>query len=599
MIADPGRVNLRKAARVAIVTPVLFGFALGVLDNDDLGLFAAFGSFAALVFGDFGGTMRGRANAYLAVLVVGAGLVASGTALSNTTVAAMLAMVAVGFTVVLLGSLGGYFAASGVTIVLAFVLAVMVPGPDGAIPERIAGWALGVGTALVSAVLMWPLEERRTVRLASANLADAIAHSLVARTSDALDAARRAADVLRERTGTVFRPAGNASRDRAAVALVHELRFAWRFLEELPSDESRAARAVRVEVAATLQAAAACLRTPRATVDVAGLVRARAAHTEELEALARASGPRGAVEAARVVEQFDDVFPLRGLSLRTLAVAADAAASTGARLVGVDAAQDHAPADMRFLRPATSVASWRSVLRDHLDPRSVRFQAAVRAAVGLAAAVGIAKAFDLDHAFWAVLGTLSVLRSNALGTGVTGFQAVLGTALGFAVATVVIVVIGGDTAALWVVLPFTAFLAAYTPGALHFAVGQAFFTVFIVVLFNLIEPEGWRTGLVRVEDIAVGVSISLLVGVVLWPRGRATCGSRHVLGDAARRRDLRAYGARCRRRRRGRSCARARRLAPGRGREPDARDLRARGPHGGARRRAGRSRVMDRAAGAR
>ena len=136
---DPNRINLRKAGRAAIVAPALFAFALGVLDNDDLALFAAFGSFAALVFGDFGGTMPGRTRAYLAVLVVGVGLVAGGTALSDTTVAAVVAMAAVGFAVVFLGSLGGYFAASSVTIVLAFVLAVMVPAPDGAIPERRSG----------------------------------------------------------------------------------------------------------------------------------------------------------------------------------------------------------------------------------------------------------------------------------------------------------------------------------------------------------------------------------------------------------------------------------------------------------------------------
>ncbi len=518
VISDPGRINLRKAGRAAIVAPVLFAFALGVLD-DDVALFAAFASFAALVFCDFGGTMWGRARAYLAVLVVGTGLVAWGTALSNTTIAAVITMVVVGFVVVFLGSLGGYFAASAVTVVLAFVLAVMVPAPDGAIPERIAGWVLGVGAALVSGVLLWPIQERRAVRLACADLADAMAHALETRSDTALDVARLATTVLRDRTGTVFRPAGTAARDRAAVALVHELRFAWRFLEELPSDETGAAHGVRTAIASTLQQAAACLRAPRPTVDVSELVRARAAHTEELETLARATGPRSAADAARVVEHFDHVFPLRGLSLRALAIAADTALSTEARLVGVDAAPEHAPADLRFLSPATAVASWRIVLRDHVDPRAVRFQAAVRAAVGLAAAVGIAKAFDLDHAFWVVLGTLSVLRSNALGTGVTGLQAVLGTALGFAIATVVVVVVGGDTTWLWIALPVTVFLAAYTPGALHFAVGQAFFTVFVVVLFNLIEPEGWRTGLVRVEDIALGVGISLLVGVLLWPYG--------------------------------------------------------------------------------
>jgi uncharacterized membrane protein YccC len=43
----------------------------------------------------------------------------------------------------------------------------------------------------------------------------------------------------------------------------------------------------------------------------------------------------------------------------------------------------------------------------------------------------------------------------------------------------------------------------------------------LFVLFNLIAPVGWRVGLVRVEDVAIGFAISLAVGVLFWPRGAA------------------------------------------------------------------------------
>jgi hypothetical protein len=42
-----------------------------------------------------------------------------------------------------------------------------------------------------------------------------------------------------------------------------------------------------------------------------------------------------------------------------------------------------------------------------------------------------------------------------------------------------------------------------------------------VILFNIIQPTGWRIGLVRIEDIALGVGVSLVVGVLFWPRGAA------------------------------------------------------------------------------
>ena len=35
---------------------------------------------------------------------------------------------------------------------------------------------------------------------------------------------------------------------------------------------------------------------------------------------------------------------------------------------------------------------------------------------------------------------------------------------------------------------------------------------------NLVTPEGWHTGLTRVEDIVIGVSVSVVVAMLFWPR---------------------------------------------------------------------------------
>jgi hypothetical protein len=43
--------------------------------------------------------------------------------------------------------------------------------------------------------------------------------------------------------------------------------------------------------------------------------------------------------------------------------------------------------------------------------------------------------------------------------------------------------------------------------------------LFVVVLFDLIQPQGWRLGLIRLEDVALGIAVSLVVAVLLWPRG--------------------------------------------------------------------------------
>jgi len=77
-----------------------------------------------------------------------------------------------------------------------------------------------------------------------------------------------------------------------------------------------------------------------------------------------------------------------------------------------------------------------------------------------------------------------------------------------------------------VALPVAVLVAAYAPGTTPFLVGQAAFTVTIVVLFNLLAPAGWKVGLLRVEDVAIGCGVSLVVGVLFWPRGASS-----VVGD--------------------------------------------------------------------
>lgn len=140
------------------------------------------------------------------------------------------------------------------------------------------------------------------------------------------------------------------------------------------------------------------------------------------------------------------------------------------------------------------------------------------AGIALGAAVLIADLASLGHGFWVALGTLAVLRSNAFDTGRSAVDAAFGTALRFVLSSAFFALVGLDRPALWVATIGGFFLAAYLPQVAGFVAGQAAFTVLVVCLFNLVTPAGWQTGLVRVEDILIGASVSLGVGLVFWPR---------------------------------------------------------------------------------
>src|SRR2546427_379292 len=169
-------------------------------------------------------------------------------------------------------------------------------------------------------------------------------------------------------------------------------------------------------------------------------------------------------------------------------------------------------------------------VRTHLKPSSTVLQRSLRVAVGLALAVLPARILGLSHAFWVVLGTLQVLRSTALGTGRTTLEALAGNVIGVVIGGIFAVLAGNHPAVMWIALPFAIFLASYAATTVGFIASQAAFTINLIIIFNLISPAGWQVGLVRIEDVAVGATISIVVGLLLWPRGARREFGRAVAG---------------------------------------------------------------------
>jgi hypothetical protein len=95
-------------------------------------------------------------------------------------------------------------------------------------------------------------------------------------------------------------------------------------------------------------------------------------------------------------------------------------------------------------------------------------------ALGLALAALLAQLLQLEHAFWVVLGTL----------------------IGFAIGAAFLAV-------------FLAAYAAYAASVVGVVAGQAAFTILVLILFNLIAPVGWQLVVVCVEDVAVGIGVSV------------------------------------------------------------------------------------------
>jgi uncharacterized membrane protein YccC len=173
-------------------------------------------------------------------------------------------------------------------------------------------------------------------------------------------------------------------------------------------------------------------------------------------------------------------------------------------------------------QPGEHGSAWSSVRQRaaaHLEPHSVWLHNSLRGGIALASAVLVAQLSNVQHGFWVVFGTLAVLRSSALSTGQDAIRAMAGTVLGILVGGGLVALVGAGSTASWFLLVPAVALAALGPATISFAAGQMGFTTTLLVLNNIIDPVGWSVGLLRFEDVAIGCGVSIVVGVLFWPRG--------------------------------------------------------------------------------
>jgi hypothetical protein len=326
-------------------------------------------------------------------------------------------------------------------------------------------------------------------------------------------------------TATPFRPTGLARHDQANADAVELLEWCTDLCIDAARERSDLSGADEID-RELLGAAAGVLRDS-GMLFAGGEARP---HLERLDELRVASIARiHALDRRRAdfAEEARASFHACAVAITTLAIGADALLA-GRVVAPVWIAEQRGSwfagttLPPRPQRRAGVLPVYTRLAREHASVRSVWFVNSLRSALALAAAVAVADLSSVQHGFWVVLGTLSVLRTNAAATGSTALRALFGTAIGFVVGGALLVAIGTSTTALWVALPIAIFVAAYAPGAAPFAIGQAAFTIVVAVLFNLLAPVGWKVGVLRIEDVAIGCAVSVLVGLVFWPRGVAS-----------------------------------------------------------------------------
>ncbi len=546
---------LRRAARTALVMPLVLFFGSTVLGNATVATFGAFGAFAMTLLAVIEGDRRQRFQGQLALACAGAAFICVGTLASQAPWSATLAMLVVGFVVLFTSVLSSTLTNVTTALLLSFILPVSLAAPASAVPSRLAGWALAGLGALVATALLWPAPRSEPLRTRALSACQALAAALhacsephddlglVSTTHTELHELERALDeamaaLQRQFTSTPYRPTSLSVESRVLLQLVDQLTwtnavFGFWINADDQSRQAPSLESMRRAIVDVLEASAQLLADPQGDL---GALRAflerledqPLAYDQEFALLRSDQRARGEDEGRSALRRTIDA------SFRLQELAHGASQIGASTLLIVTAERRTWRARLLGQRPegtSSTAAIARVRVASHATWSSVWLQNSIRGAVTLALATLVASEIGLQHAFWVVLGAMAVLRSNALATGQNALRAVIGTSVGFLVGGAIVLGLGTHDAALWALLPFAILLAGVAPAAVSFTAGQAAFTVLVIVMYNLISPVGWKVGALRIQDVGIGCLVSLVGGLAFWPRG-ASATLRRALGDA-------------------------------------------------------------------
>ena len=534
---EPAKLAVTSGVRAAFVTvlPLLVGLWL----HEPLASWVGFGGFLTTVV-DKGGAYRTRAVTTGLFALSLAISVFVGAVFGAHTWAAVPLMFLWGVGCSLVRVYGLEMASVGSSSAIAFAVSLASPVPtvsDAAIRGLLA--LVGAGWAMSLMLSLWPVRFYRPVRLALAtcyaNLADylealgeaaaragappdwgVLAHRHHLRIRQSLEAARLTSARSRRGRTSESRRGGllillleRADQLFAVCATLNDaLDGAYAGPDELP---------VREEVGRVLRAASETLRSIETTVETEAS-QPRLVIDWRLDGLAAAvkamdpPAAGGAQPAARSLHfsmTVETIGRLRGTIER---VARE-----------IDGLQTDGPARRAVLEPAPMERPWAervlAPLRANLNPGSVVLRHALRVGTMASMAVVLAALLHLHFGYWITIAVIIVLQPYTGATTLKGFQRVVGTVAGGALATLLAATIHQEA---WIMVAI--FLLAGTSVALlpiNYAVYSTFMTPTFVLLTEL-RVGDWQLVRWRILANLLGSGLALTGALLLWPSPERT-----------------------------------------------------------------------------
>ncbi|KAB2351023.1 FUSC family protein [Actinomadura rudentiformis] len=521
------------ASSLAMAVPLLVG---ALTDHAAQGSMIALGAFVVSLRapeGPYGARAR---NLGAATIVVAIGATIGGHLSGHIWLA-----VAVIPPIVALGSAVGWI---GPTAGLAVLLTAIRPRAEDVVFN---GFLELLGGVLVSVLLLvpWPAFRLRPLRTALSEATEAVAEALdaVAQDVGAPDASvLNAVDLTNPDLAAVVHKPDWEQRRRAASRALTAARTTYGLYRGGREEQTRPerliealARILHETVALRALVEAAGRRPPQREweMEVHVAIAALAARLRLLAGATETTGqtPLGSVESAAIrrLGRQSEVIRRAGLAgdedLVAAALIGQIRRSIDRLAANMESARRIVAGGLRMgLAPprplgTTGPASLWDRAGTAVRTRSPSFRQVMRLSLAVAVAMALAAALQLPHGHWLTITVLLTMRDTYGDTVELVLQRVGGTAIGSAIAAVLLALAPGQVVASAVLFVFG--LLAFTLRSVNFTYWALFGTPLAMMLMDFSVPSDWTAAGERIGLTIAGALLTVLASRLLWPTGYA------------------------------------------------------------------------------
>ncbi len=155
------------------------------------------------------------------------------------------------------------------------------------------------------------------------------------------------------------------------------------------------------------------------------------------------------------------------------------------------------------------------ILTENFSLKSAIFKHSLR--LGLVVMIGFAIGtyFSLQNTYWILLTIIVIMRPNYGLTKERSKQRIIGTLIGGAIATGIVLIIQNNT--VYAILAISSLILAFSMVQRNYKTSATFITLSVVFIYALLTPDVLSVIQFRVVDTIIGAGLAAIGNLILWP----------------------------------------------------------------------------------